>query len=384
MKQLFSISFLVLLYLIQSTIEAKSSRYKKKPPTKKPSTQRKLPSYVQCYKPIKYHFEITKHDRFYVEGFIDDINDKTFLKFHEENNLIEGVGINFFSNNKEDKVELSYDDKKPTVVNLTKETYDTIENIQSETFLKFTKEKYPIRNVGINFYSNNKEDKVELSYDDKKPTVVNLTKETYGYRHLVGYYLGYALGLIPELARKDRDSDFYPYYENQISKYNDFSFNDYKRLNLLYCKDICKKSKTCGNYGYYGNNCDSCECFYPFHGKDCTLYHERHSECGKDITIKAYSKAKEKKLKNISLGECFYIIKANNPKKKVKLTIKRFKGVPGRYKLEIKYRKDKGAEHLKINGDVTWFKFPPLSSSVIINFVSYSPGNELELKYQEV
>uniref|UniRef100_A0A0N5BU52 Peptidase M12A domain-containing protein n=1 Tax=Strongyloides papillosus TaxID=174720 RepID=A0A0N5BU52_STREA len=200
MKQLFFILFLTLSFLIQSTIEAKLSQSIKKPlttrlpikklppkkppskklpskksttikpttkkpttqkpttkkpstqkpttqkpATQKPSAQKQLPSYVQC-STIKYYIN-NDFDSYYVE--------------------------------------------------------DAIEDIQEKTFLKFIKIKNPITNVGINFFSNKKEDKVVLSYDDKKPTVVNLTKETYGYKHLVGYYLGYALGLIPELARKD-------------------------------------------------------------------------------------------------------------------------------------------------------------------------------------
>uniref|UniRef100_A0A0N5BU53 Metalloendopeptidase n=1 Tax=Strongyloides papillosus TaxID=174720 RepID=A0A0N5BU53_STREA len=376
MKQLFFILFLTLSFLIQSTIETKS---KKKSPSKK-----QLPSYVQCSKPIRYHFQNATYDRYYVQSTINEIEKRTFLKFKKENNSI--------------------------------------------------------KDIGINFYVNSKEDKVELSYDDKKPTVVNLTEKTYADRILTRFFFGYALGLIPELARKDRDSDvkvfeknisdsykkyyekkssypesyyatgfdfgsvmlakpffgnisknkrtymskFYPHYENQISNFYDLSFNDYKRLNLLYCKDKCKSSKKCAYSGYYGNTCKSCTCFLPFTGQYCTSYDIRSPECGKDITIKAYSSKKTKTVKNFN-GKCFYIIEAKNSKKKVKLTIEKFKiNSPYSHSLYIRYRKDKGAEGLLIEKNVTNLSLPALSNSVIINFYSYDKKNELVLKYQEV
>uniref|UniRef100_A0A0N5BU54 EGF-like domain-containing protein n=1 Tax=Strongyloides papillosus TaxID=174720 RepID=A0A0N5BU54_STREA len=176
----------------------------------------------------------------------------------------------------------------------------------------------------------------------------------------------------------------YSYYKKQIKEFNEFSFNDYKRLNILYCKNQCKESEKCENFGFHGDNCDSCKCFFPFRGRDCRSYELRSNECGKEFKTKAYSKPREKTFIDLH-GECYYIIKANNPEKKVKLTIKKFKTIKTyTYHLLIKYRKDKGAVGLEIQSNVTEFKLPPVSSSIIISYASYDSDNELVLKYQEV
>uniref|UniRef100_A0A0K0F198 Astacin domain-containing protein n=1 Tax=Strongyloides venezuelensis TaxID=75913 RepID=A0A0K0F198_STRVS len=379
MKQLFFTLFLVSLYLIQSTIEAKLLKFKRKS-----SKGKQLPAYVQCSAPIRYYFQIGLNDKYLI----------------------------------------------------TKAMY----NIQCETFLKFKEEKNLINDTGINFFVNSEEDKVKLSYVDKTPTIVNLTENTYHNKVLAGFYFGYALGLIPEIARKDRNRkvkvfkqnilpkyrkfykkkkaypksyyatrfDFssimfakpffgsksrdkrtyklktYSDYNKQIKEFNEFSFNDYKRLNILYCKDECKNSIRCENFGYHGDNCDSCKCFFPFRGRDCRSYVLRSKECGKEFATKAYPKPRQKIFTDLH-GECYYIIKANNPKKKVKLTIKKFNTTKiYSYDLIIKYRKDKGAEGLKIERNITELKFPPLSRSVIITYTSYDWDNELVLEYQEV
>uniref|UniRef100_A0A0N5BKW5 Astacin domain-containing protein n=1 Tax=Strongyloides papillosus TaxID=174720 RepID=A0A0N5BKW5_STREA len=314
---------------------------------------------------------------------------------------------------------------------------DGFKEIEKKTCLKFKEQKSPVQIIGINFYYNYNDDIIKMSYSKKKPTIVNLKRDTYMLKKMTRFYIGYALGLIPEVTRRDRDSNviifkenisysferffekvknypdsyyntdfdfssimmfdssfgsnydgnhtymskFYPFYGSMINEYAEFSFNDYKRLNVLYCKDQCKKAPKCQNRGYYGSNCDTCNCVYPFAGKFCKSYSKKVGTCEGSF-LKAYSSAKTKTFKEYK-GECYYIIKAKNSRKKVKLTIVNFKGV-GQYKLEVKYRKDKGAAGVLITSDVENFTFPSLSSSVIVTYHADNITNELVLKYQEV
>uniref|UniRef100_A0A0K0FAV7 Astacin domain-containing protein n=1 Tax=Strongyloides venezuelensis TaxID=75913 RepID=A0A0K0FAV7_STRVS len=372
MKQLSFILFFVLLFILRNTIEAKSLKH-----DKKSLKNQELPAYTKS-SPIKFYLQ-------------DD--------------------------------------------NIVNYAQGAIDFIEFSTFLKFSKQSRKINDVGINFYYNNKEDKVELSYDNKKPTIVNLTKNTYNSKHLAKFYVGYALGLIPEIARKDRDSEvkifsqnilakykkfydkkkgypesyyatdfdyssmmmfnssfgsiekgkrtfkseFESFYEKQIGGLGSYSFNDYKRLNILYFKDKCKNAPKCQNKGYYGNNCNECKCVYPFAGKYCKSYAKKIGTC-EDSFLNAYSNAKTITF-NKYAGECYYIIKAKSKRRKVKLTIVNFKGV-GQYKLEVKYRKDKGAAGLLINRDVKNIVFPSLSSSVIVTYHTYNVSSVLTIKYQ--
>uniref|UniRef100_A0A0N5C162 Astacin domain-containing protein n=1 Tax=Strongyloides papillosus TaxID=174720 RepID=A0A0N5C162_STREA len=314
-----------------------------------------------------------------------------------------------------------------------------LEIIKSRTFLEFEEQNKPIDRTGINFYSSANEDKVEISYDDKKPTNVRLTGDAYVNRDWLRFYIGYALGLIPEIARKDRDynvkvfignisnfykkyfeirkdypriyyttdfdfssimllkpyfgnsprhnptyvSNVYPHYEYQFTNNDKFSFNDYKRLNLLYCENQCPK-KLCANYGYHGNSCETCKCVFPFTGKDCKSFYKRSKDCSGNIAIIAKPKPIGKRLKNVP-DKCYYIIKSDNSKKKVKFTIKKFfTKKPGSCEILIKYRKDKGAEGLLIRRNVYNLSLPALSNNVIVTYFSKDPENELVIGYQEV
>uniref|UniRef100_A0A0N5BH21 Astacin domain-containing protein n=1 Tax=Strongyloides papillosus TaxID=174720 RepID=A0A0N5BH21_STREA len=182
-----------------------------------------------------------------------------------------------------------------------------------------------------------------------------------------------------EKGKRTFRSKFDSSYEKQIGGLGLYSFNDYKRLNVLYCKDQCKQAPKCQNRGYYGNNCKTCKCVYPFAGESCKSYAKKIGTCEESF-LKAYSKPKTKTFKKYT-GECYYIIEAKNNRKKVKLTIVNFKGV-GQYKLEVKYRNDKGAAGLLITRDVKNIVFPSLSSSVIVTYHTYNTSNALTIKYQ--
>uniref|UniRef100_A0A0K0FHW5 Astacin domain-containing protein n=1 Tax=Strongyloides venezuelensis TaxID=75913 RepID=A0A0K0FHW5_STRVS len=162
---------------------------------------------------------------------------------------------------------------------------DALKKIEKKTCLKFKEQQSPVQMIGINFIITIMMIKLKCHIVKKKPTIVNLNRDTYILKKVTRFYSGYALGLLPEITRKDRDSNviifkgkisylfekffkkvnnypdsyyntdfdffsimmfdssfgskyggnhifmskFYPFYDNIISEYDEFSFNDYKR-----------------------------------------------------------------------------------------------------------------------------------------------------------
>uniref|UniRef100_A0A0N5B5U8 Astacin domain-containing protein n=1 Tax=Strongyloides papillosus TaxID=174720 RepID=A0A0N5B5U8_STREA len=382
MNKLFSNFFLALLYFIQNTIEVTSSKS-----TKASSKDMQLQLNVDCSK-IKYYFDKTVFEgyRKYVEKTLGIIQNKTFLKFEKEEKLIYGVGIIFYSNDKEDKVELSYGNKKPTKVNLTDSAYVNRDLLRF--YIGYALGLIPeITRRDRDFAVKVFDDKILPSYkkyydkNESYPDIYYSTDFDVSSAMVAKFYFGSKPGVPkpPAYATK-----FSPHYDLQIRDSEKFSFNDYKRLNSLYCKDQCKNKQECANYGYYGNSCDKCRCVFPFAGNDCKSLYRRPEECSKNITTIANSRKKLWKLKNVS-KKCYYIIKSSDSSKKIKFSIKRLVvKKPGSCEILIKYRKDKGAEGISIRKDVKDFSLPALSNSVIVTYFSSDSNNELVIGYQEV
>uniref|UniRef100_A0A0N5C4P7 Metalloendopeptidase n=2 Tax=Strongyloides papillosus TaxID=174720 RepID=A0A0N5C4P7_STREA len=314
--------------------------------------------------------------------------------------------------------------------------------IKANTCLDFQKTNKSLNTIGINFFETRKKNIVKLSVSTKKPTEVFLKKSIYNNDRMLKFYIGLALGLFPELKRRDRDnnvrifsenilpsyrqyfkvdfdyhgffnntdfdfssmmlydlsfgtkyrgksaykSKLYPYYEKSLKLFQYFSYNDLKRLNNLHCINNSKKANECKNGGYYGRNRTVCECVYPFKGNKCEELVPNHHECSNETIINATSIRQTKTITNTN-KLCYYFIKGN-PGKKIKIEVLQFEtshssqsfGFPN---LEIKYRRDKGARGLCLCENTKSIVLPPLSNEIIIVFESLYSIDKLTFSYQE-
>uniref|UniRef100_A0A0K0FCB2 Metalloendopeptidase n=1 Tax=Strongyloides venezuelensis TaxID=75913 RepID=A0A0K0FCB2_STRVS len=319
----------------------------------------------------------------------------------------------------------------------------TFDIIKANTCLDFQKANKSLKTIGINFYKAKRKNTIKLSASTKKSTKVFLKSKIYKNDRVLKYYIGLALGLIPELKRKDRDNDvkiffgnilppfkqyyktnayyhrifkntdfdfssmmlydssygkkyrgkptykskFYPYYERSLKLFQDFSFNDLKRLNYLYCYSNFTKADECKNGGYFGRDRTVCECVYPFKGNNCETLVPNYPLCVKETILNATSTKKNKTITNKN-KLCYFFIKAK-PEKKIKMTILKFKtsnsnncfGFP---KLEIKYRRDKGARGLCLCENTKNIVLPALSNEIIMTFESFNSDDKLTFSYQQV
>uniref|UniRef100_A0A0N5BLE9 Astacin domain-containing protein n=1 Tax=Strongyloides papillosus TaxID=174720 RepID=A0A0N5BLE9_STREA len=212
--------------------------------------------------------------------------------------------------------------------NVTDDIYFTFQLINQETCLNFEKKDNPITNsIGINFYlSSDGKNVVTLSNNPKSPTNVSLQESVYKNATSLAFYIGLALGLIPEVARPDRnidvkvdmnnvqddykkyykialpgvvpylkDTDFdfksamffgsdfglsngkqstyivdlYKDYQYPSTVSKSFSHNDYKHMYYYYC-DGSKKQNNCKYGGYpFPKDQRYCKCPYYLDGNKC-------------------------------------------------------------------------------------------------------------------
>uniref|UniRef100_A0A0N5BSE6 ZnMc domain-containing protein n=1 Tax=Strongyloides papillosus TaxID=174720 RepID=A0A0N5BSE6_STREA len=325
----------------------------------------------------------------------------------------------------------------------TKSVLDYINFFDNNTCITFKRMKQPLKkSIGINFHITTKND-IILSHSRAYPTNVYFNRKTKVNEKLVRFYIGLALGLIPECTRKDREqfvttffgnmsnsykpyykmlkeynvsyystgfdfsssmlmpptfgskdsskrtymSRLYPYYEDSLGLFNYFSFNDAKRVNNMFCSRVCKKPSFCQNSGYLAKNCGICRCTYPFTSKQCQLYEKRGKDCGSIDRYFASSKLQTTKIEKIN-GRCYYFIKSNS-KKKIEFTLSNLKlnnknTFDIHYCLEVRYQQDKGAKGLTFCKDVQNVKFPALSSEILIIFNGYNFNNKMEFSYKEI
>uniref|UniRef100_A0A0N5C2Q8 Astacin domain-containing protein n=1 Tax=Strongyloides papillosus TaxID=174720 RepID=A0A0N5C2Q8_STREA len=211
-------------------------------------------------------------------------------------------------------------------LNATDEIFDTFYIINQETCLNFIKNEALIKDsIGINFLVGNKNE-VTLSNSSNFPTNVTLQEDVYKNAKSLTFYIGLALGLIPEVRRPDRQIDVNVDMENVIEEYkkyyeianksnvpylNDtdfdfksamffdsnfgllkgkqstytvklykdyqypsyvsksFSHNDYKHMYYYYC-DWSKIQNNCKNGGFpVPNDKNRCKCPYYLTGDKC-------------------------------------------------------------------------------------------------------------------
>uniref|UniRef100_A0A0K0FI60 Astacin domain-containing protein n=1 Tax=Strongyloides venezuelensis TaxID=75913 RepID=A0A0K0FI60_STRVS len=302
------------------------------------------------------------------------------------------------------------------------------------TCLKIEKENFQSKKVDIDIAYCSK-NYVKLSTKKGKPTKVCLNDNVTNNEFL--FYIGYALGLVPEITRndsrlhvevfeknisstsdyekyykvkkysstiianssfdyyskmlsfpyfksKDKEkrmytflSDLAKYYEKNVYITENFIFNDVKRLWHLYCSKECGPPD-CRNGGYFIHGCQKCSCPLPFYGEKCEKLYRNHISCGNTQEFIANSSKSFYTIQNASIV-CFYSIKSKNGKK-VHFNIENL------YKphvqdcnrnviLIVKYREDKGAGGLSLCGNYTNISFPPLSSEVYFIYSNIGGGS---------
>uniref|UniRef100_A0A0N5CHI4 Metalloendopeptidase n=1 Tax=Strongyloides papillosus TaxID=174720 RepID=A0A0N5CHI4_STREA len=308
--------------------------------------------------------------------------------------------------------------------------------------LDFHKQNTSNKHIGINFFSTQRKSKVILSTSLKRPTNVYLKKSVLHNEKHLAFYVGLALGLIPEVIRSDRNehikihwknilksykkyykkepynekyltntgfdfssvmiynpyygskngkqtfvSKLYPYYEKVLNIFKHFSYNDIKRINYMYCGNICRKENQCLHGGYFIKTCDGCRCPLGFIGNKCENIDSEFDKCSPKNNFLAYSFKKNLLIKNISRF-CMYSIKSKKGRK-VRITILNTKlsktnSCDKGIGMEIKYGKDKAAKGLLLCNNYKNIEIPAISSEIYIIFSDYYPNNLLKLSYNEV
>uniref|UniRef100_A0AAF5HZX5 Metalloendopeptidase n=1 Tax=Strongyloides stercoralis TaxID=6248 RepID=A0AAF5HZX5_STRER len=321
--------------------------------------------------------------------------------------------------------------------------YYALKNIMSESCLTF-KEKINFKNEGLKFV-NSFESVTRLGKSkNKRPNIIYLTQLDNFKSNIIIPLIFRALGIDYEFNRFDRNKyikinkkNIKPGYKNildtslkksahtyglhydyksimqlsneQVALANKTvfetknknyqktlqvrsnpSFNDYKLLNLHYCKKTCKKSdlkKECKNYGYQNpKNCSQCKCPPSFMGMYCeTFKNISRGNCGK-LELEAKPFFKTLKLESFSM--CYYKIKA---KKGKKIEIKLPNGILGDpylcsldINLEIMYSKDKSITGAIFCDKVQKSKLKSGNNIVFVKW-KYSRRNvTYSLQYKEI
>uniref|UniRef100_A0A0N5B763 Metalloendopeptidase n=1 Tax=Strongyloides papillosus TaxID=174720 RepID=A0A0N5B763_STREA len=208
---------------------------------------------------------------------------------------------------------------------------EALKKIQGETCVTFNKSTRHIRlKNGINFkYDKDGCSSYVGKRKEEKPQSILLDDDCKTHLGAIIHEISHTLGLNHEQSRRDRDSyirvyrrniekeqrynvAYDPWHNSQtfgisydlssimhysifafssnnlstlvpldqnynytIGQENDYTFNDVKLINYLYCNDTCKNDTTpleCENFSYRDpKNCSQCRCPHGFAGTNCTI-----------------------------------------------------------------------------------------------------------------
>uniref|UniRef100_A0A0K0FHE9 Metalloendopeptidase n=1 Tax=Strongyloides venezuelensis TaxID=75913 RepID=A0A0K0FHE9_STRVS len=154
---------------------------------------------------------------------------------------------------------------------------------------------------------------------------------------------------------------FYSYYNPPVySLYGlirSFTFNDYRRLNYMYCKNDCPHLLGCNSHGYPNGDCSSCVCGPHFLYPSCQILYLTR--------------------KNVT-GNCYYRIKSSTGRK-VAITVNSMESSSTYYLfnvLDIYYRSDRAVTPLRLRHIHSNLVIPPLYKEVYLVFHDmFSPTN---------
>uniref|UniRef100_A0A0N4ZZQ7 Metalloendopeptidase n=1 Tax=Parastrongyloides trichosuri TaxID=131310 RepID=A0A0N4ZZQ7_PARTI len=206
-----------------------------------------------------------------------------------------------------------------------------VNEVQNNTCIEFAqKDQEIIGQNGINFLKSNicESEFIGAKFENK-PQYIYLTDECSYSMRTIRSLLFEALGLLPQVFRKDRNHyvtlkflymdqskvprfyynyqpinnslrfydfssithfnstmysvnetlkvitpivNYSNFYENMMGRIEEPSFFDYKVLNNYYCKNTCPKENYCSNHGYHINHrCNKCICSLSYRNDRCEV-----------------------------------------------------------------------------------------------------------------
>uniref|UniRef100_A0A0K0EYX2 Metalloendopeptidase n=1 Tax=Strongyloides venezuelensis TaxID=75913 RepID=A0A0K0EYX2_STRVS len=186
-------------------------------------------------------------------------------------------------------------------------------------------------------------------------------------------------------------------YNYTMGQENEYTFNDVKLINYLYCNQTCNTSTTplkCENFGYRDpRNCSQCKCPHGFAGVNCTILQPQsdREKCGTHYYNATYTEAN---LNKTGVMNCTYQIKAKNGGN-ITITVKNvISGPPipynflfcfSRMGLEIKHKIDTSVTGLCLCGIIE--KPVTINSEgdeVYLMWYGSQNNHTFELTYKEV
>uniref|UniRef100_A0A0N5BB83 Astacin domain-containing protein n=1 Tax=Strongyloides papillosus TaxID=174720 RepID=A0A0N5BB83_STREA len=315
------------------------------------------------------------------------------------------------------------------------------------TCLKFARQKSKVvGKIGINFEISPNENKVELSRSLKTPTTVFLKKDDYKNGTLLRLFIGFALDIVPEVGRPDRENEVTVNLENIDDKYQkyyklesvdnttylkdtEFDFkspmffssefgskekkptytvklykeyeyfsnggkvfrhNDYKHIYYYYCTNSRNVTHDCMYGGYpLPDEPTKCSCPEYLDGNKCEKLKQNEDDCmseQQNITAKENEVERELKIKK---GVCYFNISSEN-NENVSITIKKLvlkNSDCETYKsnVEVLVRKDKGAAGINLCKDNnSSISLPILYKEVFLVFKNREENTELKFSYKTV
>uniref|UniRef100_A0A0N5CBA9 Astacin domain-containing protein n=1 Tax=Strongyloides papillosus TaxID=174720 RepID=A0A0N5CBA9_STREA len=383
MKLSLLLALILVLNILQNVADGKKSKKTKKPPPYK------IPPYPIRPKPVMYytHQEISHHIIHNIDETLKYLSQTTCLNFKKQNNSVKRIGINFYLQNFS-KVELSTKKYKPTNVYLKDSIINDTRDLYFYMGLALGLVPEITRNDSIHYLEvleeNLSKTNFEKYYKVKK----------YGNKILASTSFDYYSMMLSSPFFKSENEDLTYIFKSYLSKYfiesvfttEDFSYSDIKRLWYLHCSNKYRKKKKCKHGGFYLEHLKKCECPLPFTGKECEKLFKNEESCGKTQEFLADSSQRNHTIKNIQ-SSCTYSIKSKKGKKvrfkifNLNFTQRHLCNIG--FKLEVKYRKDKSATGLGLCDNYNDISFPPLSSEIYLVF-NDEGSNRLEFSYNEV
>uniref|UniRef100_A0A0N4ZM58 Metalloendopeptidase n=1 Tax=Parastrongyloides trichosuri TaxID=131310 RepID=A0A0N4ZM58_PARTI len=217
----------------------------------------------------------------------------------------------------------------------------------------------------------------------------------YGKTEAENYNIGYDFGSIFQYGTKEfsKNGNFtvfpkIPLYRYMMGQRIGFSFNDYKLLNMHYCRKKMDRSAgrrlKCRNSGYPNPiKRGVCVCPNGFTGRECNRIETDINKCKKTRYL---ARPKRQTLKLQGKKNCTFIIEA--PKgRRVHLTVLR--AVTHKERpclqdsgLEIKHYKDKGSTGLCVCGMFKDFDLDSDDNKVMVIYKGTSKSDLITLKYR--
>uniref|UniRef100_A0A0N4Z5C1 Metalloendopeptidase n=1 Tax=Parastrongyloides trichosuri TaxID=131310 RepID=A0A0N4Z5C1_PARTI len=224
------------------------------------------------------------------------------------------------------------------------------------------------------------------SDDDSEPYHDNIWEE-----YNISYDYGSRMHYPPITNEKNEKVTIDPLDENYlhtIGQDDEFNFNDYKKINALFCSRKCGNfQNSCLRNGFSNpNRCKTCLCPPHYKGRYCDEYKTTNSKCGK-ILFTATDIPQF--ILHKGVADCYFYINTDY-KHVIEVTIidsnlyETKKHCPNKKSLEIRYRKDPsvmGAMFCGINKNKTMVSE---GNDVSIHYSSRQHKNWFMLSFRRI